>query len=161
MKQLILIFFLLPVFCMGQNIRIDYPLESITFIWYHFENQTYLKSDTINEIRIETERCPNRYIVAAIDPKNATIESHWTPIQKSKKWNDPLAEYTMMTAERLGGVNNKASSDRYHYNNNDTLYWQKTFILTPYQNDSLEISVYCDILDDLNYLGLLKIEIKN
>lgn len=142
-------------------IRIDYPIESRVFTWYHFDNLPYLKSDIENEIRIETEQCPNRNIVAAVDPKDAILKPHWVPIQNGKKWNEPLAEYTITTAERLGGVNYKASSDRYRYNDNDTLYWQKTFNVTPYQNDSLEISIYCDILDELNYLGLLKIEIKN
>lgn len=160
MKQLIFILLIAPTCCFSQQIYISLPVESTTVNWYHMANLKYLQKEAQNEIRIEAETCPNRNISIAMDTIYGEFDTHWAPIQVGKEWNEPLAEYTLSTAKRLGGIKDLSESNNYKYVDNEQVYWQKTFKIEPHEANSIEISVYCELLEKMNFLGNLKIEIK-
>ena len=129
-------------------------------VWYHRNNIDYVEKDSVNHIWIETEACPSRNLVLAVDTTWARIKETWTPIRAGAKLGEPLAEYTMTTAERLGGIKYAKDGNGVEYVDNSEVYWEKGFEIMPSQGESLHLTLYCRTGQGLDLINSIEIAVK-
>lgn len=152
------LFFILFVFNsligLGQNnIQINWPLDSNEIFAKTFEsfsNKFYVGVQ--NRFRIKIPDVKTRNIELAFDTSEIRIQSIWKPINAKLKWSDPLAEYTIMTAKRLGAYNPKKIKTEEIYLDTNGVYWEKEYSIKPTTAKQYNLTVYIKKSDSLKVL---------
>lgn len=162
MNALASLFFTLlsSTLCAQTEVTVNWPLSEDYIYWYHSKRINHLERDSVNRILIKTSSCASRSLLIVADDNIAQIKENWWPIRVGAQLTDPLAEYTMATAERFGGIRQDEQGNPVEYVDISELYWEKGFDVTPSQADKLRLSLYCKMDRGLELVGSLELLVK-
>jgi hypothetical protein len=141
------------IFFGQNNIQINWPLDSNEIYAVTFEsysNKFY--TGVQNRFRIKIPNVKTRNIELVFDSSGIEIETFWRPINSKLKWNDPLSEYTLMTAKSKGAFYPEKVKIEEKYIDTNGVYWEKEYSIQPTTARQYDLTVYIIKSDSLKIL---------
>jgi hypothetical protein len=110
------------------------------FSYESLSNKIYIGIE--NQFRISIPDVRTTDIYLKIDKKDLDFKEVWRPMIEGQKWNNTLAEYTLITAQKKGAYfpDEKAESKKYRDTNG--IYWEKEFLISTRVSQEMNITIY-------------------
>jgi hypothetical protein len=110
------------------------------FSYESLSNKLYIGIENQFRISIPTIRTVDIFL--KIDKQDLEFREVWRPMIEGQKWNNSLAEYTLITAQKKGAYFPDENEDSKKYRDTNGIYWEKEFIIHTRVSQEMNITIY-------------------